>query len=375
MNVRLLLGHLRTGEIVAELDAPADFSDELSAAGSARATIAFEAVPRELDLRSITAPWRHYLAIATSGANTDRVLWAGPIVPRTRRPDAGSGTGQLEVTASGLWALFDRRVVARFGDWEFTDERADVILTYRSLPGIALDLVRVGTNRPHGELPLVLPRLNSSGDQERRYYGHELATVGERLKQLTDADDGPDLHFLPRFTADRARVEWVLRVGQPHLGQPGLAWYFDDGGNLVDYGWDEDGSVMASGVVVPGDGIERGRVIGLAVDDTLPRAGWPALDTVITDHSSEKQRDVLDAHARAYLAAYQTGTTRDTAIVRADTDPALGTYLVGDRVVLTPRPDRVTPAGPRERQITAIAYRASTPHTVELTLAPVPTSL
>lgn len=83
---------------------------------------------------------------------------------------------------------------------------------------------------------------------------------------------------------------------------------------------------------------------------------------------------MLDAHARAYLEVYRTGVTRDTAIVRADTNPPLGSYQVGDRAVLTPRPDRATPAGPRPRRITAITYRSSAPRHVELTLAPAPTT-
>jgi hypothetical protein len=341
---RLLIGDLRTGEITAELPGEAEFTDELPAPGSARATIPIDAVPAEINLRTVTAPWRHYLAIATD----DTVLWAGPILPRTRRPDAD----QVEISASGLWAVFNRRVLARRGDWDYTDERADVILTYRSVPGIALDIVDVALNRPHGELPLVLPRIDRSGDQERRYFGYELATAGERLKQLTDADNGPDLHFLPRFQTGRDAIEWTLRVGLPLLSQPGADWHFDDGGQLVAYGWDEDGSVMADTVLVPGDG----------------------LDTVVSTHGSEKQRQVLDAHARAYLDAYRTGITRDTAIVRTDTDPRLGSYHVGDRVVLTPRGDRATPPGQRHRRITAITYRASSPNTAELALAPAPST-
>lgn len=365
--MRLLLGHLRTGTIVAELDGQADYTDELSAAGSARATIALDAVRAEIDIRAVTTPWRHYLALDHDGA----LLWAGPLIPRRRTP----ATNTIEISASGLWAVFDRRVLARLGDWDYTDPRADVILTYRSLPGIALDIVRTAIDRPHGELPLVLPRLDTSGDHERSYYGHELATAGERLKQLTELDDGPDLHFHPRYRADRSGIEWVLRVGEPHLTQPGIEWYFDYGGNLADYGWDEDGSVMASTVLVPGDGIERGRLIGAAADTTYPNAGWPALDYVVTDHGSVSDPATLAGHARGYLAAYRTGITRDTAIVRTDTPPTLGTYQVGDRVVLTPHPDRATPGGRRERRITAITYRTSTPHTAELALAPVPATL
>ncbi|PPK63531.1 hypothetical protein CLV40_12758 [Actinokineospora auranticolor] len=296
------------------------------------------------------------------------MLWAGPVISRTRR----AGVDELDVTAAGLWAVFDHRILARYGDWAFTDPRADLVLTYRSLPGVALDIVRAALTRPYGELPLLLPRLDNSGDEDRTYFGHELATVGERLGQLTRSENGPDLHFLPRYRADRAGVEWVMRVGTPTLAQSGELWHVDHGRQLVAYGWDEDGSAMADAVTVPGDGVERGRLIGRASNDALPRAGWPALDAVITSHTSEKRPAVLAAHARGYLDVMRTGVTRDSATVRTDTDPRLGRYLVGDHIVLTPRPDRLTLAGQRRRRITAITYRGSSPHTVDLTLAPVP---
>jgi hypothetical protein len=363
---RLVIGHLRSGDIVADLDATADYTDELAGAGSARAVIPLDTVPREINLRGITAPWRHFLAITRD----ETVLWAGPIIPR-RHPAPGD---MVEVTASGIRSVFDRRVLARLGDWDYTDPRADVVLTRRSLAGITVDLVRIALDRPHGDLPIVLPAIDGSGDEQRVYFGHELAMVGQRLTELSDLDTGPDLHFQPRYRPNRSGIEWVLRIGRPHLAQAGASWHFDHGGNLVDYGWDEDGSVLASTVLVPGDGIERGRLIGRAENTALQDIGWPALDTVITDHTSEKQPDVLAGHARAYLDAYRHGITRDTATVHANTTPQLGRYLVGDMCVITPKPDRVTPLGPRHRRITGITYRTSSPDVVELALAPAPTT-
>ena len=276
----------------------------------------------------------------------------------------------MEIAASGIRALLDRRVLARLGEWDHTDPRADLVLTNRSPAGIALDLVQVALDRPHGELPIVLPRMDGTGDQTRTYFGYELATVGQRLTELSDLDTGPDIHFRPRFRRDRSGIEWALRIGTPHLTQPGAPWHFDHGGNLLEYGWDEDPSVMASTVLVPGDGIERGRLIAHAENTALQDIGWPALDTVITDHTSEKQPDVLDGHARAYLDAYRLGTTRDTATVHTSTHPTLGRYAVGDRCVITPKPDRATPPGPRSRRITTITHRISRPDVAELTLAP-----
>ena len=99
-SYRLLIGHLRSGSIITELPGECSFEDALDGAGSGRATIPIDAVPRELNLRAVTGKWRHFLAIA----RCDHVVWAGPIV--TRKPDSN---GALEIGASGLAAVFEHR--------------------------------------------------------------------------------------------------------------------------------------------------------------------------------------------------------------------------------------------------------------------------
>lgn len=311
-SYRLLIGHLRSGSIITELPGECSFEDALDGAGSGRATIPIDAVPRELNLRAVTGKWRHFLAIA----RCDHVVWAGPIV--TRKPDSN---GALEIGASGLAAVFEHRVLARFGPWEFTDPRADVILTGRSLRSIAVEIVRAVLARPHGELPIVFPDLDPAGDEERRYFGHELAMAGQRLQQLSKEEHGPEVQFTPRFRAGGLGVEWVMRVGDPYLRQDGAAWHFDHSAGLVSWNWDDDGQNQASSVFVPGDGTERGRLIGHAQDDRLLDAGWPALDTVVSDFASVKDPAVLGNHARASLAAYRSGVWKETAVVRGDHPP------------------------------------------------------
>ncbi|MGI8310660.1 hypothetical protein [Saccharopolyspora hattusasensis] len=365
MPYRVLVGHLRSGRVVAELPGEYTFEDTLDGAGSGRATIPIDAVPEVLDLAAVTEKWRHFLAIVRGG----HVVWAGPIV--TRKPNAN---GSLEVGASGLAAVFEHRVLARFGPWEFTDPRADVILTGRSLRSIAVEIVRTALNRPHGELPIVLPDMDPTGGEERRYFGHELAMAGQRLQQLSKEENGPEVQFTPRFRADGLGVEWVMRVGDPYLTQAGARWHFDHGAGLVSWNWDDDGQNQASSVFVPGDGTERGRLIGHAQDDHLLDAGWPPLDTVVSDFASVKDPAVLSNHARASLTAYRAGVHKDTAVVRGDHPPTPGTYRPGDLVVLLPRPSRLTPAGPRVRRITGISRQGGgSEDTLELTLAPIPT--
>jgi hypothetical protein len=363
---QVLTGFLRTGEVLAELPGDPDYTDTLNAAGTATASIPLDAVPAEVDLRAVTAPWRCFLAITRGRA----VVWAGPIVTRRRQP----GSDVVEIGATGLWSIFDRRVLARLGSWGYADERADIVLTDLTLPSIAAEIVRTATNRPGGELPLLLPA-SVAGTNQRSYYGYELASAGQRLTQLVGVDGGPDLHFAPGWTPDSARIQWTARLGNPYLGQMGSEWVFDHGAGLVDWGSDEDAANMATTALVPGDGMEHGRLIGTATDTTLVDAGWPALDLVNSDHTDVKDAATLNAYARAYQNAYRSGIELDTAVVRADTDPQPGTYLLGDDAVFQPQPDRWNPTGPLRRRITQITRRSGGPDVVSLTLAPVPASL
>jgi hypothetical protein len=352
--------------VLAELPGDPDYTDPLNAAGTATATIPLDAAPTEVDLRAVTAPWRCFLAVTQGRA----VVWAGPIVTRRRQP----GSDQVEIGATGLWSIFDRRVLARLGSWGYADEQADILLTNLTLPSIAAEILRVATTRPGGDLPLLLPA-SVAGTNQRSYYGYELAPAGQRLTQLVGVDGGPDLHFLPSWTPDGARIQWTARLGNPYLGQMGSEWVFDHGAGLVDWGSDEDASTMATTALVPGDGMEHGRLIGTATDNTLVNAGWPALDLVNSDHTDVKEPCTLDAYARAYQTAYRSGIELDTAVVRADTDPQPGTYLVGDDAVFQPQPDRWNPSSPVRRRITQISRRSGGPDVVSLTLAPVPVSL
>ncbi|MCK2237701.1 MULTISPECIES: hypothetical protein [unclassified Crossiella] len=361
----MLVGHLRTGRIVEELPGVVDFTDTLSDTGSARLSVPLTAVPKSVNLAGVTAPWRTFLAVVRGAA----VLWAGPVI--TRRRPIGSAT--IEIGAAGLLALFDRRILARTGPWSPTDEQADVVLNGLSLDGIAVEVMRAALNRPDGDLPLVLPRA-SPGPHFRRYFGHELASAGQRLRQLSTLRDGPDIHFAPRLRPDGSAIEWVARLGTPHLGAP-TEHHFDYGAALLDWGFDEDGARMASHVSVPGDGVERGRVIGRANTADLVEAGWPPLDLVVGDFSSVKHQSTLDSHARAYAEVLATGVVTDTAVVRGDLEPAPGSYLVGDHVALTPRPDRWTPAGTVHRRIMQISSRPGERDELTLSLAEVPATV
>jgi hypothetical protein len=365
-SYQLLVGFLRTGEVLAELPCDPNYTDTLNAAGTATVTIQLDAVPTKIDLRAVTSPWRCFLAVARGRA----VVWAGPIVTRRRQP----GSDQVEIGATGLWSVFDRRVLARLGSWPYADEHADVLLANLTLPSIAAESLRIATNRTGGDLPLLLPA-SVTGNNQRSYYGFELAPAGQRLTQLVGVDGGPDCHFLPSWTPDGARIQWTTRLGTPFIGQVGSEWTFDHGAGLVDWGSDEDASTMATTALVPGDGMEHGRLIGTATDNTLVNAGWPALDLVSSDHTDVKDQATVDAYARAYLAAYRSGIELDTAVVRADADPQPGTYLVGDDAVFQPKPDRWNPSGPLRRRITQITRRSGGPDVISLTLAPVPASL
>lgn len=368
----VLLGDTRTGAILAEVGAIGSLScsDGLDPGDvTLRCSVPVHHNDLSgLDVRGLTNPADTFVALTYA----DRVLWAGPIWGRKY----SATTGVLDLSASGLWSVFDRR-------WCSADPRADprtpatdIALSGLSLRAIAARLVRYGmastSDYDDGRLPVVLGNLEGeSGTAKRTYFGYDLASVGERLRQLSEVDGGPDLHFAPRWRNDRRdAIEWLLRAGTPMLGQVGAPWVWESGNSLREVTTDEDGGGMASLAMVPGDGTDRDKIIGTARRDTLQRAGWPGLWQTSRDHASTKEQATADAYAAEYVRAKHGTTETWSATVAAFAEPSIGEWLVGDycRVLV---PDDPWLAGTDDtRRVIGWTYQGT--DTVALKLTPTP---
>lgn len=328
MSIRIVAGELRTGRLLTDLPATdATWTTVLNDAGDISATIGLRAGARGagFDLAHLD-PARCYLAAVTDSGD---VLEAGPIW----KHDFDDSTGKLTVGAGGLWSLFDHRKVLPVLAAGQTAQHAVLSWSGTSLGTIAKRLVDTAMAHVGGSLPVVLPA-DVAGVAERVYPGYELGWAGERLRQLAEVEDGPDLAFQPRLTTDQLGIQWVMRHGTPAsplLTQTGADWRWDRGvvaGPLVNLSVSKDATRMASRTWAVGSGMETELVLGTAQDLTLPAAGFPLLEAE-TSQTEVTLQATINGHAAALLGTsrrpWQTWkvTTRDDV-------PQLGLYRPGD---------------------------------------------
>lgn len=369
---RVFVGNMRTGQITADLP-PADlgWGQRLNDAGPVDCTVqAMSLEAAALNLRVNTAPLAQFIGVAYDG----QVLEAGPIWKRTLNPKNGT----LAISGSGIWSILDRRKalpwVALNRGLRVQDVTLDMV--NMTLGSIAREMVRTGVqDNPDGALPIVFPPF-VAGTREEHINGFELPWLGDRLRKLTERQNGPDIDFRPRYVeGDRTRIEWVMNTGtedQPLLVQRGddLIW---DGSveesGVVGFGVTEDGSGLASKVYVPGAGQERDMKIAGGYSRRLLDAGYVYTEADTASKDVEDQVTLQDYADRLLTDSLSTWTTYSIS-VRADNAPKLGTYLPGHMAQLVTPPNHpIMPPGRHRIRVMAIDGDHSA--TVRLAIAPV----
>lgn len=281
--------------------------------------------PRK-DIRAAIEPTRTFLAILAD----DRVVAAGPIWSRTE------DDGIIELKALGLASLWDHRLVLNhLTNMQQAGAVAASSLSYSglSLGTIAKRLVQEAQAHTGGSVPVVFPA-DEAGTAERVYPGYELASVGQRLSELSDVEGGPEIDFTPRLTADRTGVEWVMRVGttaQPQLVQAGLDWMVDTSvprGNLGGLTITEDATSVTSRAFAKGSGTDTATLISRpAVDSARLDAGFPLLESA-GSYSSVLEQSTIDAHAAGDLAS--NDRPWQTWKIKVPVDSRVGAARPGD---------------------------------------------
>ncbi|UYL87623.1 minor tail protein [Arthrobacter phage VResidence] len=365
----------------------------LNGPGPIQATINVTAEElRNVEVRLATMALSQSLGIAYNG----EILECGPIWQQ----DYDADKETLALTASGIWSVFDVRKALEgnapgaahdSAEWQAGKAAngwkaptwSHIKLKNYSLGSVARELVRVSIQdnpftRPDGSnagaLNIVLPDF-VAGTSERNYMGYDLGTIGERLRQLTEVQNGPDIRFRPRFKGDDPTVvEWVLETGtpaQPLLVQNGPDWIWDtavDRSGVVKLGVKRDATAMAARAWVPGNGQERNMLLAWQTDTTLIDAGFPWTETDMAAKDVENMA-ILESVADRLLADSVAPWDSWDLQVRADVFPRLGQYLPGEwaQVNVGPGHPMIEPGAYRVR---IMAVDGDHSETVKLTVAP-----
>ncbi len=369
---QVLVGDLRTGKITARISPTAGSWQKAPINGAGTMTgFTINTADKSLngvDLYHATAPAKACLAVQYG--NT--ILNAGPIWTR----HYNRGSAQLTLGAAGLWSLFDHRLVLPVLTQPLAIGAAQAaVTTYPtisnlSLGDIAAALVAQALAHVGGNLPLVAPTAQGlTPGATRTYYGYDLPALGAMLTELTGVLNGPEIRFLPRLKAsDPTSIEWVMQVGTPAaplLTQGGADWYLDAAvpkSMVSDIDYDEDATSMGTRAWEVGAGSQAGTLLSQADSTTLTAVGYPLLEIIDRNHTSDSNQADLDGYAAAYL----TQNNRPSAVwkitVRNDgaplngvkAGPSLDQYIVGDYAQVNLAKDPFLPPGTRRARIVLV---------------------
>lgn len=325
---------IKTGKIVIR-DIPVignpEFNRQVNQEGNWRITVQVDdvSVPKTETLRAIFAPWRFGCAIAW---NDQYIAQAGPITT-SQFSDIDR---RIQVSGGGLWTLLNRRLVIDPA-YPLAPTSSTALLNLAtgdlnygptSLLTIAKSLVSDSCTRSGFSLPIDYPT-STSGTSVRNYPIYDFAPVGQRLKELTQVESGPDIDFAPYFDpSNPGYIRFQMRIGSPTLTSSGVPLVWDYGTGLRSVSIDSDGSAMVSGVFARGNGSERASLVAYDQDLTLVTVGWPATELVVS-FSSVTDGATLQGHATGAKNLYRTPVELWSAVVRADQLPQLGTYQPG----------------------------------------------
>lgn len=352
---RLYAADTRTGRVGWELPYTAlQWSNPINDAGQLRATLviedALDAVrdqgaldPRNILREVLTGPFRFSLALAWG----NNVVFAGPYLPAT---DPGD-TPTVDVGAAELVRIFDKRLMI--------DEEngfSDIVFGPTSNANLIKNIIDKSTDGYGRELPITCSNPpNATGPYTLVYHWWDLAKTADALTNLTSQEDGPDYRLDPYFYigADGLYLAWELHVGEPNLGASQSPWTFDDTNAVVSR--DIDAMRMASTFYVPGSGQDEKKTTAYAVNTTLIERGFPALEDIDGGYSSETDITRLISYANADVSRYLAPVDKWTLKVRADAEPGLGTYRVGDAMLVDIRRHPIIAPGTYTRRITEIS--------------------
>lgn len=344
---------LLTDGVLAELPmADVTYSTELNGIGVLRGTVPYADETLPLDPETATTPNRCVVYVDRDGV----IVWGGIIW--TRQP----ATGGKEIQASEFLSYYQHRYVKQTlstdtsllidadfipdGQRLYPDQKFIVwsLLTYAHAQGsgssIGIDTGPVSANA-------------DGVTRTVTYFGFERPEIYKAISELAASEDGfdftiecgwnPSANNQPPTRYRRART-WFPRRGRT-ADTSGLV--FAKGGtgaSILDYDWPENGTALATEVSALGDGTGEAKVTTTARDEDLLASGWPLLEAVTT-YDGVVDTAQLQGLANSELTARSRSQTQPKFTVSADTDPAFGSYSVGDEALFVIDPEPQSPTG------------------------------
>jgi hypothetical protein len=319
---RYLFADLLTNDIIAELPLTGvQFTQQLNQAGTFEGHLLITGIDTNAyNVDVSTIPCRNVIYVEADGI----LIWGGIIWGRSYN----STSQVLSITAREFESYFEHRRITQ--DTFFTN--TDQLL-------IAETLLSNAQSVTYGDIGVLINSQLSGILISRNYYSYELKTVFNALQDLSRAEDGFDFNITLSYSSGTPIK--TLELGYPRIGvvynsaNP-YAIMFDLPGNIVEYEYPEDGSIVANTMYALGAGSNEGKLISTAVNTAFTSTGWPLLEET-ANYSDVTDQTYLDQLAIGQVNAVSYPPTTLKVVVPADVEPKLTTYNIGDdaRIVIT----------------------------------------
>lgn len=329
VTYRFLAHDLRTNEALEELPLdPFQLTEQLNAAGSMSATLSLNArtatgVPLAARYTAASTPERTAIYVERNGV----IIGGGIIWKRTR------AMGQAaRLDGAGFWSFFRRRHLRTLQTFTSVDQLA-----------IARQLVIAAQASTGANIGVTTGAETSGVLRDRTFQAYEAKQIGEAVEQLAAVTNGFD--FAVEVDATLSKT---LRLYYPRRGRIAgtTGTVFATGKNVVNWTVDEDGSRSAREFTAIGAGDGPATLVSTRTRTDLIGAGYP----LTSDVGSWKDVSVpatLAEHAQRQVdARAATPMFWRVEIDPEDPDGGIGTWIVGDDVVLEVTDELSFPAGP-----------------------------
>jgi hypothetical protein len=316
---RYLFADLLTNEIVAELPITGvSFTQQLNQAGAFSAQLLLSGVNTYgYNVDSSTQPTRNAVYVDRNGI----LVWGGVIWSRSYN----SADQTLSITAREFESYFEHRLIATTRSFNNTDQ-----LT------IVKTLIDDAQALPSGNIGVITPSVASGVLIDRVYYNYEYKNVYSAIQDLSRQDDGFDFNIKVEYDGVTFLPKKTLVLGYPRTGNIDTGVgdletpvFIFPAGNIVEYDYPEDGSIVSNNLYVTGAGSNEGKLLANAQDAASLIDGFPLLDVTVS-YSDITDQAVLNELAIAQVLALATPPPIISVVVPAFVEPQYGTYDIGD---------------------------------------------
>jgi hypothetical protein len=255
----------------------------------------------------------------------DQIVWGGIIWTRTEQSQGKS----IQLTAQTFESYPYRRIHRPVKTKKYIGNQCKIIRDLWAGLQVWVSNSNIGVATPSDtELPSIdVTRTITVNPWDLRSYG-------DIIDEITKFDDGCD-YFIDVFESSGIPYKRLV-LDYPTVGarQGASNLFCDYPGNILNYFRTDNASEGNTKWFASGDGDEAAKIIGSATDNGRLASGYLRLEAAVS-YSGVTKQATIDAHAAADLRAAPVPRVKWQFEIKADEEPHLGSFGLGDDTIVT----------------------------------------